>query len=269
MNQLVPKSTLPLALCALVSVSACAKKEQKPLRTEPWLAHPAASAAALDGSDAALPSTRYTLTEQSRIRFEIPAKRGTLRGTLSRVSGELSVTLGDLAQSRGQVRADLGSLSLEGPDANDAAPLARARAALELSDAGAAPSATFDLSELGDVSPSQVEPAPGSDAGSPFTRRARATAVGKLLLHGFRVVRRAPVEAEFGFVGDRSVPGTLVIRSRAPFVVSLETHAIRALRPDSEQKPPNRITVTGCKRPEGSGRLAVRRIRASYSRSKN
>jgi YceI-like domain len=237
LNQSARRITRLVILGAIVSVSACAKKEPKPLRTEPWLAHPSASAAASAGSDAALPATRYTLTEQSLIRFEIPSKRGPLRGSLTRVSGELSVVLSDLSQSRGQVRVDLSSLGFEGPDANDAAP--RARGALELSDAGAAPSATFDLSELRDVSPAQLEPAPDSDAGTPFTRRVRLTAVGNLLLHGFRVVRRTSLEAEFGFVGDRSVPSTLMIRSRAPFVVSLETHAIRALRPESERKPPH------------------------------
>ncbi|MEO6602333.1 MAG: YceI family protein [Polyangiaceae bacterium] len=237
MNQLVRNATRWLMLGAIVSGGACAKKEPKPLRTEPWLAHPPASAAASEGSDAALPATRYTLTEQSLIRVEIPAKRGALRGTLTRVSGELSVVLTELSQSRGLVRVDLSSLSFEGSDADDAE--RRARAALELSETGATPSATFDLSELSDVSPTRLEPAPESDAGAPFTRRARLTAVGNLLLHGFRVVRRASLEAEFGFLGDRGVPSTLMIRSRAPFVVSLETHAIRALRPESGRKPKN------------------------------
>ncbi|MET0793985.1 MAG: YceI family protein [Polyangiaceae bacterium] len=234
MNQLAQKATW---LLAALSLSACAKKEPKPLRTEPWLAHPPAGAAS--ASDAALPATRYTLTEQSLIRFEIPSQRGALRGTLSRVSGELSVVLGDLSQTRGQVRADLSSLSFEGLDANDSAPLTRARAALELSDAGTAPSATFELSELSEVSPAQVEPAPASDTGAPFTRRTRANAAGNLMLHGFRVVRRAAFEAEFGFTADRNVPATLMIRSRAPFVISLETHAIRAARPENPRKPKN------------------------------
>lgn len=235
MKQLLRKTPWSIVL-ALVCLTGCAKKEPKPLRTEPWLAHPAPSAsAALDGGDAALPITRYTLSEQSVIRLEVPSKLGALRGTLSRVSGELRVVLGDLSQSRGQVRADLSSLRFEGPDANDAN--ARARAALELLDAGTGPSASFDLSELSDVSPAQLEPAPESDAGRPFTRRTRLNAVGNLLLHGFRVVRRAAVEVEFGFDSDRSVPARLMIRSRTPFVVSLETHAIRALRPESERKP--------------------------------
>ncbi len=230
-----------LLLLLGLGLSGCAKKEPKPLRTEPWLAHPTASAAAANGSDAALPFAHYALTDQSRIHFEIASKRGALHGSLTRVSGELDVVLAELSQSRGRVLADLSSLSFEGAGASDEAPLARARAALEVPDAGSAPSASFELTELADVSPAQLEPAPPSDAGATFTRRARVTAVGNLLLHGFRVVRRDALEAEFGFVADRQIPGELMIRSRAPFVVSLETHAIRALRPENEHKPPRGV----------------------------
>jgi hypothetical protein len=223
-----------LTLGALLLLSsACAKKEVKPLHTEPWLAHPPASAAA--SGDAGLPAARYALTEQSQIHFELPSKRGTLHGSLT-------LTPSDLQHSHGQVQVDLSSLTLsEDGNADSSELLARARNALGLadaSDAGSAVSASFELGSLEDVAPAQLEPAPDSDAGTPFTRKARAIAVGNLLLHGFRVVRRAPLEAEFGFTADRRVPATISIRSRAPFVVSLETHEIRVRDPDTGKKPP-------------------------------
>ncbi len=218
------------ALGALLLLSACAKKELKPLHTEPWLAHPPASAAA--SSDAGLPTARYALTAQSQIHFELPSKRGTLHGNLTRVSGELSLTPGDLEHSHGQVQVDLSSLTLSADgNADTNALLTRARKALGLidsaPDASSPLSASFELSSLEDVAPAQLEPAPDSDAGTPFERKARATAVGDLLLHGFRVVQRAPLEAELGFTSDRTLPATISIRSRAPFVISLETHEIR------------------------------------------
>ncbi len=244
MNRLAEKlRLLPVLLVLTLGASSCAKKEPKPLRTEPWLAHGAlpgrtSADASANASDAALPITRYALSEPSRIHFEIPGKRGALRGSLTRVTGELSVVLADLPQSHGQVRADLASLAWDGPEP-DASALARAKAALDVSDAGAGPSASFELSELVDPTPAQVEPAPESDAGTPFTRRVRLTAVGNLLFHGFRVVRRAPLQTEFSFASERQVPTTLMIQSRAPFVVSLETHAVRVLRPESERKNKN------------------------------
>ena len=215
--------------------SACAKHEPKPLRTEPWLAHPPASAAA--SSDAAVPLTRYALSAQSVIRFELPAPRGAVHGTLAHISGELSIDPGDLSRSSGQVQADLGSLILQGAGgSDDAALLARARVALNLV-ADSPTVSRFELTSLEDLVPTRLEPAPGSDAGAAHMHRVRATAVGTLLLHGFRVSRRVPLEAEFGFGTDRQVPSTLVIRSRTPFVISLETHAIGVLELDGPRKP--------------------------------
>ena len=203
MNELSPAGittrVLASALGALLLLSACAKKELKPLHTEPWLAHPPASAAA--SSDAGVPAARYAITEQSQIHFELPSKQGTLHGSLTHVSGELSLTPSDLEHSHGQVQVDLSSLTLSEDGNSDTTELlTRARSALGLTDAtadaGSPATASFELSSLEDVSPAQLEPAPDSDAGAPFARKARATAVGNLLLHGFRVVRRAPLEAE-------------------------------------------------------------------------
>jgi hypothetical protein len=226
-------------LCLLLAATGCAKKESKPLRTEHWLAHPPASAS----GDAGLSLTRYALGERSVIHFELPTKRGALHGTITRVSGELQVDLSDLSHSRGSVRAELGSLNIQaaGTEQNDAALLARARAALELSPDANAPVvfASFDVTSVEDATPAQIAPAPDADSGTPFSRRARVTAVGNLLLHGFRVPRRAPLSVEFGFAGDPRVPRSVLIRSHTPLVISLETHAIVALGHESSAKGPS------------------------------
>jgi len=241
------------ALClGLPCAAGCAKKEPKPLRTEPWLAHPTAPASA--SGDAALPLTRYLLGERSVIRFEVPSKRGALSGSITRVQGELKVDLANLTQSRGGVRAELSSLEIHaasGAEQNDASLLERTRAALELpSDRNAqAAFASFDVTAVEDASPAQIEPAPERAAGAipaappAFSRRARFTAIGDLLLHGFRVSRRAPLEAEFAFSGDALVPRSVVIRSRSPFVISLETHAIVAVAQEGRGKGPSAAPV--------------------------
>jgi len=225
LNQLVSSTLCVLFLCAV----GCAKKDPRPMRTEPWLAQPSASAAT--SSDAARPLTRYALSERSVIRFEVPIKRGSLSGELTRVAGDLELDLADLTRSRGSVRADLDSLVIHAASrAIEAALLERARLALELAPDAGGPTAiaSFELTALEDASPTQIEPSPERDADAPFTRRARGTAVGNLLLHGFRLTRRAPLEVEFGFGRDRLVPRNVVIRSRTPFVISLETHGIHA-----------------------------------------
>jgi hypothetical protein len=217
----------------MLLATGCAKKSPQPVHTEPWLAHPPASAAA--SPDAAVTMTRYVLTEQSQIRVELSTKRGKVLGKLTRVSGELDLALAALAQSRGQVRAELASLTVDADDGDAEAWLTRARNALGLvADAGSANPgsvASFDLSLLEDVSPEALEPAPQRDGGANRSRRVRATAEGNLLLNGFRVLKREPLEAEFGFASDSMLPATVVIRSRAPLVISLETHEIHLRDP--------------------------------------
>ncbi|MEO7034469.1 MAG: YceI family protein [Polyangiaceae bacterium] len=230
-------SALSLGVFILVGLfgTACAKKDPpKPLHTEPWLAHPPASAAT--NADAALPLTRYTLSPQSQIKFEVPSKHGTLHGSLSHITGEFSFDPRDLSRAHAQIQVDLGSLTLSvDGNADDRTLLTRAKSALGFG-SDSAPSASFELSSLEDVSPAQLDPAPDSDAGAPVLRRARGTAVGKLLLHGFRVLRRAPLTAEFSFAAGNQLPSSVVIRSRVPLVISLETHEIRVPEADSGTK---------------------------------
>lgn len=205
------------------------------MRTEPWLAHPTASASASTGEGTEHALTRYAIKAPSVLHWEAPARSKTARGTLTRVDGEISVDFGDLSRSRARIRADLESLTIDEPEGGSGALLqAQIRRALDLADGAAPASTSFDLTALEDL-PSELEGFRGS-AGAPLTRRLRATAVGDLLLHGFRVVRRVPVEAEFGFANASAVASTLVIRSRAPVVISLETHAITVPPPETPRK---------------------------------
>lgn len=214
----------------LLGLAACAKKEQKPLRTEPWLAHPSASAPI--GNDAGLKSDRYALDEQSRLRIEMPGTRGSVRGSITRLQGQIQIDPDDLSRTRAQVFADLNSLNFEEPSA-DGSPtlLSRARAALELDKADSPfKNASFELSALEQLSALRLESSSGilRNGG---TRPLRAVAVGNLLLHGFRVQERVPVEVELGPPGTAGSAAVLSIRSRAPLVVSLETHAISVISP--------------------------------------
>ncbi len=231
-----PSNALSLLLLLLL-LGACEKKTSKPLRTEPWLAHPPDSAAAPSG----LASARYSIDAPSQIHFELPSKRGPLRGTFLRVTGELTATLGDLAQSRGHIDVDLRSLTLDRGAAGERAEwLEHAERALGVEDAGGA-SASFELASLEDVKPQSLEPGLEEDGGPATMRRVRGNAVGNLLLHGFRVVRKAPLEAEFSFDGPRRAPSRVVIRARAPFVISLETHAIEAASPRGSARAPSAL----------------------------
>ncbi len=152
------------------------------------------------------------------------------------MKGELRVALGALGQTRGEVRAELDSLSLDDDSPDSALWLARAKSALGLGDAGSvatSPVTSFELTALSDLSVEAIEPAMARDGGGSPSRRVRGTAEGNLLLNGFRVLKRAPLEAEFGFSSDRAVPSFIVIRSRAPLVVLWKRMRFTCMSPPS------------------------------------
>ena len=214
-------NTLALTLALTLSACACSKKTPKPKHTEPWLAHPSASAGV---PDASIASVAFRLAAGSKLEFELKTKKARWQGQVPSLHGSLELSPANLAATRAHVEADLRTLSLDG-DASDASDTAR-RALGLTADAGpgGAASAVFELGSLDDLaSPSLLE---ARTHGEPSgVRRVRATAVGELSLHGFRVSERVPVDAEVTLSpgGD---PISLVIRSRTPFVVSLVTHQI-------------------------------------------
>lgn len=218
------------ALALGLAFTGCAKKEPKPLRTEPWLAHAVPSASA--SSDAGLAPVRYTLEAPSAVEVTLTAERGVeLNGKLSGVMGELSLEPRELARSRGNVRVELRSLTIgTRAQPSDPALTRLALQALELTDREAGSAASFELTALDDLSEPLLEPVP-ERAALPFKRKLQATAVGNLLLHGFRVERRVPVRVECMYESDRQLPSGLSIWSSKPFVISLETHAIEAVDP--------------------------------------
>lgn len=229
-----------LIAALVVALAGCSKKEPKPLRTEPWLAHPPASAAAASSDGGAVQRVRYALDERSVLRVEVSADRLELSGTIATLSGEAELDPSDPGSARGRVRAELASLRLGngGGDSEATALALRALDALDR-DAGST-SASFELTALEDPSPAVLEPIP-EHTPLPFKRKLRATLVGNLLLHGFRVERRIPVQAEFEYAADRSIPSGLSIWTAKPFVIALETHAIAAL--DRSGKPARRASA--------------------------
>lgn len=230
-------STLALA----VLLVACAKKAPKPVHTAPWLAHPTASAEA--SADAGATSVPFHLSAGSTLEFELYAKQARWRGAVTTLSGNVDLNLMTPSATRAHFSADLSSLVMHGAQGGDAAATDRAARALEISADGGSEglrSATFELSALTDLSPPNLAPRRERGDAGPGERRLHAIAIGDLTLHGFRASERVPIEAEVGFsaVGE---PVSLVIRSRAPLVITLGTHQIA---PGGSEPLPREARVT-------------------------
>jgi hypothetical protein len=234
-------------LCGLGALGiACSKKPEAPRRTEPWLASAAVSASAAPAVSALL---ELRFTPESAIRFSLPAKNGKPSGQVPIASGKLRLATQDLKSSSANVEADLTRLKLD-PESLPAAvelpgsPDALALNWLELGSEvplerrSQFALARFELTALENVSPPVLE------LGGKRPARVRATAVGTLLVHGFR----APVRAEV--VLESLPPGPsgqlrLSIRSTSPLVLPLAPHEIAARGPAGRLDPPQTARAEG------------------------
>lgn len=213
------------ALGLLLLALGCSKREPAPHRTEPWLASPSASGGAAAGGP-----RRYHFTSDSVIRFTASGHKGKLSGHVAPSGGELRLDPRDLRSASASLEVDLTRLDVETPlpegvELGEGSPSALALDWLELGPGVPAERraqlkiARFELSALENLSSTWLETS-ARKAGA-----VRATAVGTLLLHGFR----APVRVELQL--RAAGPERLSIRSASALVLPLEPHDITARGP--------------------------------------
>lgn len=215
--------------CALGCV--CCTKKEPPHRTEPWLATPSASSQLLENA----PRSFHFLPDSS-VRFSSLGRKGKVSGRVPLSQGKLSLDAHDLKTTKATLDADLTKLSIdtevptEGAELGGSSPNALALQWLELGADIAAErraefaTARFELASVEDTSASFV------DFSARQRAHVRATAVGTLLIHGFR----EPVRAEVVLEPVKTAPGAplrLSIRSALPLVVALAPHDITARGP--------------------------------------
>jgi hypothetical protein len=221
------RKTRLLALALAWSCSACSKPDAAPHRTEPWLANPSASSPVSGGPRA------YRFTGDSNITFSVSGRKGKISGRAPLSRGQLRLDPRDLQSASASAEVDLSRLSIE-TDASEAAELggvAPTTLALQWLELGSLvpserraqfASARFELASVENLSSKFLE------LGSARKPSAlRATAVGTLLLHGFRAPLR--VEVLLGVTrSSPSAPERLSIRSVGGLVVPLAPHDITA-----------------------------------------
>jgi polyisoprenoid-binding protein YceI len=229
-NALQRTSSLPRVLAfPLLVFLACSREEKRPERTEPW---PASSAAP---SSSARPTVRraHYEVETAEVTFELPAKLGSPRGRFPGTIGRFDVDLENPERSSGSVRVDLGLVELDGAGSDGGAADATRRALEWLELGSEIPAAEREPRRFATFQLRGVEGAEGKSALFRERRDGRrprldGTAFGELSLHGVRAPVRMPVSLEIEpATSPDAAPERLVIRSRAPLVVSLGVHDIR------------------------------------------
>ncbi|HVY29269.1 MAG TPA: hypothetical protein VHB79_22070 [Polyangiaceae bacterium] len=232
------KTSLALVIAglALALLGACRKHEEPVHRTEPWLAHPSAS-----GTDATAAGTaprRFHFNPDSRVRFSLLGRKGKLSGSAPVQSGSLQLDPRDLTHTSATLTVDLAALTVDDSNLPEGmalgmSPSAVAQQWLELG--AEVPAEKREQFRVARFELSSVEGWSGAALDFSGRRRTtvRVTAVGTLLLHGFR----APVRVELALTpqaaepGAGGHPGKLSIRSASALVLPLAPHDISARSP--------------------------------------
>lgn len=223
------RRTFVLAL-GLSLLGACRKREATPRRTEPWLAHPSSAPQAARG-------LRFEFDRESRVRFTTVGRKGKVSGSAPVSGGELELDPTDLTRTRASVAVDLRALELDPTELppslelGDLTPRTLALYWLELGPR--VPQEKLEQFSVARFELASVEGWSGAPLETSGRKPAslRATAIGSLLLHGFR----APVRAEvhLGTIpGAGGTPPRVTIRSATPVVLPLAPHDISARGPD-------------------------------------
>jgi hypothetical protein len=228
-----------LLLPLLTTSLGCAKKQEAPRRTEPWLASASAS-----GNPAPRGPLELRFSQESRITFSVPTRQAKLGGHVPLAEGKLHLDPDKLEASTATLAADLTRLviaedtlpsNVEPPPGS---PSALALSWLELGpDVPAERRDQFNLARFELVSLENLSKPSLDTAGEPKRPApVRATAVGTLLLHGYR----APVRAEVLLQVLPPAEGgrlRLSIRSSSPLVLPLAPHDIVARGPSGMPDP--------------------------------
>jgi hypothetical protein len=231
-RQLALKARFVSCACAcLCAAFGCSKKPEPPHRTEPWLATPSTSAAVTTSAPRS-----YHFGRDSSVRFSVSGRKGGISGRAPVTDGGLRLDPRDLKTASASVVVDLTQLAMDAEglpaafEGSGSSPNAMALDWLELGAQVAAEkraqlgTARFELASVENATTLEL-------GASRKPRPVRATAVGTLLIHGFR----APVRAEVLLVavaGPTAAPPRIAIRTTSALVVPLGPHDIFARAAD-------------------------------------
>lgn len=202
---------------------------------------PAASSLAPSTPAASAKATRFTVDVKSTTSIDMPAPNEHIKAGTDAATGALDVDLKNLAETRGEVNADLTTLATKTfADADkNKAQTAHARTWLEVADgeSGKLPDdvkaanryATYAIRSVVNLSEVDLTKVPATKDGADEVRSVTATTKGELLIHGHKVDRDAEVTIAFRYAPGASAdkPKGMTITTRKPLRVVLAEHDVK------------------------------------------
>lgn len=218
------------ALLPMLAV-ACKKDEPVPLAASAS----AVSAAAPPPSAMVMP---FVIGKDGKTSIDMDAPKEHIKAETTASDGTLQVDLKNLANTRGEVKADLSTLKTKSFDDKDKNDTQTEHAHNWLEVGSLVDDATrkqyqyavFAIQSVDGLSASDVSKIAATKEGSEDVKTATLTAHGDFLLHGHKVAKDATLEVKFHFASGAtpdSKPTRIDIKSKVPLHITLAEHDVK------------------------------------------
>jgi hypothetical protein len=229
-----------VGLCSILVMAAVACDHKDAKKDEPVTLAASASALAPSTPTPTAKSVKFAIDRQGKTAIGITAPEEEIKAATDASSGNLDVDLHDLAQTRGEIKIDLKTLSTHTfHDDRDSSQTNHARTWLEVNDVSPAETrekyrwvvfAIRSIDALSASDASKVAATPAKDGGDDV-RTVTLTAHGDFLLHGREVKgKMCTLEVKFHYpagAAPDSTPTGIDIHSKTPLRVQLAEHDVK------------------------------------------
>lgn len=202
---------------------------------------PSASALAPSTAAPTAKTMKFTIDPKSTASIDMPAPNEHIKAGTDAAAGTLEVDFADLANTRGEIKADLTTLTTKtfGDATKDQSQTTHARTWLEVADgeSGKLPDdvkatnryATYAIRSISNLSEKDVSKIAATKDGADEVRTVTATTKGEILIHGHKVEKEADVEVAFRYAPGAAPdkPKQVVIKTKKPLRVTLAEHDVK------------------------------------------
>jgi hypothetical protein len=184
---------------------------------------------------------KFAIDSKSSTSVDMPGPKEHIRASTSAAAGSLDIDVTNLAQTRGEIKADLATLTTRtfGDAEKDSAQTGHARTWLEVGDGeeGKLPEdvkaanryAVYAIRSVDGLSATDLTKVVPTKVGADDARVVTATTHGEFLIHGHKVDRDADVEVTFHYApgAPADKPTSLTITSKKPLQAILAEHDVK------------------------------------------
>jgi hypothetical protein len=225
---------LPGALLAMLA--ACKDKDSAAL-----LAPSASSLAASTPAPTTNKVLKLVIDPKSTASIDMPAPKEHIKAGTDAAAGSFEVDLMNLANSRGEVKMDLSTLTMKhfADPKDDAAQTTHARCWLEVADCeegkledGVKTTnkyAVYAIRSIDKVSATDLTKIAPTKDGDDDVRKVQLTAHGDVLIHGHKVERDADLDVAFRYAPGAAPdkPKSVTVTTVKPFRIVLAEHDVK------------------------------------------